>query len=115
MAFESNQTEWLDAWTETSSHMFDSVVAANRAAVAAFGIDPPGDDTASIEPGAEREEWHAETDAETPAELSVGDRFAFTKTVSDEDVHRFAVASGDTVVPNAALTNRPAATPANAT
>jgi PAS domain S-box-containing protein len=31
-------------WTETSARMFDSVMASNRAAFAAFGVDPSDDD-----------------------------------------------------------------------
>ena len=103
----------LDTWTETSSHMFESVVAANRAAFAAFGVEPPessldgsnGEEATPgegapgierIEPAADLPEWQAETTAETPEELSVGDRFEFTKTISEVDVRGFAVASGDT-------------------
>ena len=96
----------LDTWAETSTHMFESVVAANRAAFAAFGVETPGGnggtpgdelhDIEQIEPAADLPEWQAETTAETPEELSVGDRFEFTKTISEADVRGFAVASGDT-------------------
>jgi len=100
MSSESSRSGLLDTWTETSAHVFDSVVAANRAAFAAFGVDPPEEGdvavTERIAPAKDLPEWHAETTAEEPGELNVGDRFAFTKTVSDEDVRRFAAASGDT-------------------
>ena len=59
----------LDTWTETSSHVFDSVVAANRAAFAAFGVRP---------------DEHG-TGVETTERIE-----------ADEDVTAFAAASGDT-------------------
>jgi 3-hydroxybutyryl-CoA dehydratase len=109
MSSHSDRSALLDTWAETSAHVFDSVVAANRAAFAAFGVEPTDDDGSvgstetddcvpidHIEPDSDLPEWHAETTAETPAELSVGDRFEFTKTITDEDVRGFAVASGDT-------------------
>jgi len=88
--------------------MFESVVAANKAAFAAWGVDAPamGVENGSTEaevppveriaPAKDLEEWHTESTAETPDELAVGDRFEFTKTISDEDVRQFAAASGDT-------------------
>jgi acyl dehydratase len=103
----------LDTWTETSSHVFDSVVAANRAAFAALGVESPdtggegdgtGDDagdsdvppTERIEAGEDLEEWRSQSDAGETGELSVGDSFEFTKTITEEDITRFAAASGDT-------------------
>jgi acyl dehydratase len=94
MTTEANRSALLDAWTETSSHVFDSVVAANRAAFAAFGI-ANGDKT-EIEAATDLPEWHVERTAETADALSVGDRFEFTKTITDEDIRSFAAASGDT-------------------
>ena len=41
MSSESSRSALLDTWTETSSIMFDSMMAANRAAFAAFGLDHP--------------------------------------------------------------------------
>ena len=100
MSSDFHRNALLDTWTQTSSHVFNSVMAANRAAFAAFGVDPTDDKavvpTDRIEPDADLPEWHAETTAETPEDLSVGDRFEFTKTITDEDVHGFAAASGDT-------------------
>ena len=108
MSSESPGRSLLDTWTESSSHMFESVVAANKAAFAAWGVDAPemkmenGSEEVEvppverIAPAKDLEEWHAESTAETPAELSVGDRFLFTKTISDHDVRQFAAASGDT-------------------
>ncbi len=97
MSSEPERSALLETWTETSSHVFDSVVAANRAAFAAFGVDADGDDTVErISPAADLPEWHTQLTAETPGELGVGDRFEFTKTITDRDVRRFAAASGDT-------------------
>lgn len=102
MSSESTRSALLDTWTETSAHVFDSVVAANRAAFAAIGVEADGDDRLG-EPPAERieaagdlPEWHAELAASDPRDLSVGDRVSFTKTITSEDVKQFAAASGDT-------------------
>ncbi len=108
MSSESPGRSLLDSWTESSSHMFESVVAANKAAFAAWGVDAPEMETKNgtkevevppverIAPAKDLEEWHAESTAETPDELSVGDRFEFTKTISDQDIRQFAAVSGDT-------------------
>jgi len=98
MSSESSRSALLDTWTETSSRMFESVVAANRAAFAAFGVENDTDQGATerVGPAKDLPEWHSETTAETADGLSVGDRFEFTKTITDDDVHRFAAASGDT-------------------
>jgi len=102
MSSESTRSALLDTWTETSSHVFDSVVAANRAAFAALGVEaaddgsptaPPAD---RIEAAGDLPEWHAEMSADDPSELSVGDRFEFSKTITEENVRNFAAASGDT-------------------
>jgi acyl dehydratase len=80
--------------------MFESVVAANRAALAAFGLDADGTDeretTDRIEADEDLPEWDTETTASAPDDVSVGDRFEFSKTISDGDVREFAAASGDT-------------------
>lgn len=107
-------TLW-DAWSATSSRMFDSVVEANRAALATFGVPGPvgvpngdgtvpdarasnSDDPPRVEDriGADDDlpEWDVEVEADP--RLSVGDAVRFTKTLSEADVERFAAASGDT-------------------
>jgi 3-hydroxybutyryl-CoA dehydratase len=116
MSSQWSRNTWLDAWTETSAQMVESMVAANRATMEALGVAPEegtdpdeaGADQAGatgssdehvaggVEPAGELPDWEVETTAETPAELEVGDRFAFTKTLDDEDVRGFARASGDT-------------------
>jgi len=100
----------FDAWSETSSRMFNSIMEANRAALTAFSVPETvpadtrsgadGDDSGSppaedrLEPAADLSEWATEVDAD--AELTVGDTVRFTKTLSEDDVERFAAASGDT-------------------
>jgi 3-hydroxybutyryl-CoA dehydratase len=99
MSSESQRTALLDTWTETSSHVFDSVVAANRAAFAAFGVEPHENGAATaerIEPDGDLPEWHAEMTAEDRKDLGVGDHFEFTKTITESNVTEFAAASGDT-------------------
>lgn len=102
MSSESHRSTLLDTWTETSTHMFNSVVAANRAAFAAFGVNSSDehsavpDPTDRIEPDEDLPEWHVELSEDHPDRLGVGDRVEFTKTLSDGDVRKFAAASGDT-------------------
>jgi acyl dehydratase len=104
--------------------MFDSVMAANRAAFAAFGVTGAddvavaadevasvnGSGTSTAEEGAEaavsavdsiearetKAEWDVEVTVNDREHMGVGDRAEFSKTISEEDVRRFAVASGDT-------------------
>jgi len=96
---------WLDTWTETSSQVVENVIAANQAAFAAWsgtdsgqtnGAESGTEAVERIEPSEDLPEWHAESTAESPDELSVGDRFEFTKTIRENDVKWFAAASGDT-------------------
>jgi acyl dehydratase len=81
--------------------VFDSVVAANRVAFAAFGVgssvgeeNQSGTETDGIEADGDLSEWH--TEVVDGDEFGVGDRVEFTKTISEEDLRRFAAASGDT-------------------
>jgi len=79
--------------------MFNSVVAANRAAFAAFGVQSDDELPAPaerIEPDEDLPEWHVTISEDHPGNLGVGDRIEFTKTISDDDVRQFAAASGDT-------------------
>jgi len=102
MSSESTRNPLLDTWTETSSHVFNSVVAANRAAFAAFGVRPDEDGDGKAPPAERIEanedlpEWHVELSADHADRLGVGDRVEFTKHVSNNDVKQFAAASGDT-------------------
>jgi acyl dehydratase len=81
--------------------MFNSVVAANRAAFAAFGVQPSdnGDGLETvdrIEADEDLPEWHVELTETDRGRLGVGDRVEFTKTIFEDDIRAFAAASGDT-------------------
>ncbi|MFB6222556.1 MAG: MaoC family dehydratase [Haloarcula sp.] len=79
--------------------MLESTTAATRAAFAAAGVPPtetdPSESAARIEPATTLSDWDVERTVASPELLSVGDRVAFTKTLDDADVHRFAAVSGD--------------------
>lgn len=100
MSSETHRTAFLDTWASTSLQLFESMAAANRAALAAFGVDSEEtdeDDPAErIEPGEDLPEWDADATVDSPGAVSVGERFEFTKTISADDVTGFAAASGDT-------------------
>ena len=101
MSSDSRRNALLDTWTETSSHVFNSVVAANRVAFAAFGVQPSNGDgglktVERIEADEDLPEWHVELTAADRGRLGVGNKVEFTKTISDDDVAAFAAASGDT-------------------
>jgi len=79
--------------------MFNSVVAANRAAFAAFGVNSDDEvptPAERIEPDEDLPEWHVTISEDHPGEMGVGDHIEFTKTISENDVKQFAAASGDT-------------------
>jgi acyl dehydratase len=94
----------FESWVKTSEMFVDSVVAANRATAAAFGVPMAADDTATgdvdtedrLVPDGDLPEWDTETTVESWENVSVGDSVRFTKTVTERDVERFAAASGDT-------------------
>ena len=111
MTSEMRRNRLLDAWTETTTQWVESVVAANRTVMAAFSVAPPeepstgqGDtgaeatdaEATGVGPGGDAPAWETEVTAERRSELETGDRFTFTKTLTDEDVSAFAGASGDT-------------------
>jgi 3-hydroxybutyryl-CoA dehydratase len=92
-----------DYWSRTSTAMFEQMIEVNRAATSAFtrtaspsNSDERGARTEErVDPAGDLPEWDVEraTDGET---LSVGDRVMFSKRITEEDVDRFAAASGDT-------------------
>ncbi|MWG34773.1 MaoC family dehydratase [Halomarina oriensis] len=94
----------FEPWVRTSEFFVDSVVAANRATAAAFGVPVADDDTPTgdtdtedrLVPDGDLPEWDTETTVESWENVSVGDSVRFTKTVTERDVERFAAASGDT-------------------
>ncbi len=88
----------LRAWTRSSSLLFNSMIEANRAAVATLGV-PTARSTSEeerIAPDSVLEEWEVERSLQEAGSLSVGDSVRFSKPLSADDVDRFAVASGDT-------------------
>ncbi len=92
---------WLTTWTEATSQMIEHAVATNAATLSAFGVDPDSETTESnadevVKPAADLPGWETERTATTREALAVGDRFSFTKTITDDDVRSFAAASGDT-------------------
>ena len=92
MSSESKPSTLTDAWVRNSTFFLDSVLAANRATLAAFGVD--GNE--EVVAGEERPEWTVELTEHRRAALSVGDRVEFSKRLTDDDVRAFAAASGDT-------------------
>jgi len=91
----------FETWSETSSWMFTSTMKVNRAVVAAFGVPTNGADDADdpepedrLDPGEDLPEWSVEVAVDD--DPGVGDAVRFTKTLSEDDVDRFAAASGDT-------------------
>lgn len=103
--------ELTDAWVRASGHVLNSVVEANRAALAAFGFagERSDDESAlssespqsaeSLAPESDRRtdpEWIVERSVESLDELGLGDTVEFTKSIDDEDIFAFARASGDT-------------------
>jgi len=85
------------AWFRASRHLLNSVTEANRATLAAFGMDT-GDRAESPIPSLSYREpdWSFERTVDTPEQISLGDSVRFTKTIEDADVRAFAQASGDT-------------------
>ncbi|MFC5971362.1 MaoC family dehydratase [Halomarina salina] len=94
----------FDTWMRTSELFVDSVVAANRATAAAFGVPMAenGSETGDVdtedrlEADEDLAEWETETTVHSRENLGVGDSVQFTKTITERDVERFAAASGDT-------------------
>jgi acyl dehydratase len=73
-------------------------MAANRAAFAAFGVGSRNNGTEgnAIEGGQDLSGWDFTTTVEDRADIGVGDRIEFSKVISNDDIKRFATASGDT-------------------
>lgn len=94
MRSDSPSTSMTDAWIRSSSYFLDSVLAANRATLAALGGQST--DTDGVLGGEERPEWDVELTEHRRDALSVGDSIRFSKRLTDDDVRAFAEASGDT-------------------
>jgi len=98
----------FDVWSRASTRAFENYMAANRAAMAAMGVsteEGDGVDAVAARENGQGEQpvsadatlpgWEVELDA-GPDGLQVGDSVRFSKTLSAEDVERFAAVSGDT-------------------
>lgn len=84
-------------WRKASERAFESLLAANRAAIAAVGLsdderEPPEANSVAYN----ARSWEPDRSIESPRTTTVGDRVEFTKTISAADVEAFANASGDT-------------------
>jgi acyl dehydratase len=98
------RTPLFDTWMRTSELFVDSIVAANRATAAAFGVSTeengrlPGDGDTEDRLVADEDlpEWDTERSVGSQEDVTVGDYVRFAKTISERDVERFAAASGDT-------------------
>ncbi|RRJ31172.1 MaoC family dehydratase [Halocatena pleomorpha] len=88
----------LRAWTRSSSLLFNSMIEANRAAVATLGVPTVGStpEKDQIEPDSVLDEWDVERSLQQDESLSVGDSVQFSKPLSADDVDQFAAVSGDT-------------------
>lgn len=88
----------LRTWTRASSHLFNSMIVTNRAAVAAFSDasdqETPAEEYMTSE--STNRAWDLDRSIQREGTLSVGDSIRFSKTLAEADVGRFATASGDT-------------------
>jgi acyl dehydratase len=94
----------FEVWSETSARMFEGAMRANRAAIEAFGATANGasgdgdaadaDAEERIAPAEDLPGW--ETESEVEDQPTVGGVVRFSKALSEDDVDRFAAASGDT-------------------
>lgn len=102
-------THTFRAWNRASDHVVSSMVEANRATLAAFGVpeaasDAPDDPESVLEAGdaddssvrGEHGSWESDRTVDDPAAIGVGDVVTFSKPISEDDVRAFAHASGDT-------------------
>jgi len=87
-----------NTYLKLSTRVLEGIASTNTAAVAATPADGAEDsgpvDTTAVEPDEDHGDW--ESDISASGEITVDDTITFTKTIHDEDVRRFAAASGDT-------------------
>jgi 3-hydroxybutyryl-CoA dehydratase len=85
------------SWGRTVGHLSKSVVEANRAAAAAFGLDTADTERPATDEVAYKErDWSFERTVEHREDVTVGDSVRFTKAVDEADVAGFARITGDT-------------------
>jgi len=98
--------------TDATTHLRTSLIEANRALLTATGLstanrrerpdDGPADTpteqstAATVEPAADLADWEVSLETEDADGITIGTTITFSKTVTDEDVRRFALATGDT-------------------
>jgi len=94
-------TAVADAWMDLTSTVVRSTAAANRAAFSAFVTEDeseadtfPEETVPSV--AGEEPDWTFERSVDRREDIGVGDTVTFSKRLTDEDVHAFARASGDT-------------------
>jgi len=104
------EAEQCSTWFEVTEHVFSSMLMANKAALTSLGMnsgrstsdsgagteEPAEEYEKHVAPDADAENWDVEKTVEERDAIEVGDFVEFTKTLTDEDVKRFATASGDT-------------------
>jgi acyl dehydratase len=94
-------TSVADAWMDLTSTVVRSTAAANRAALSAFVAEDDDVETDYPDSNApsvvgEDPDWTFERSVDQREDIGVGDTVTFSKRLTDEDVHAFARASGDT-------------------
>ncbi|MFB6162720.1 MAG: acyl dehydratase [Halococcoides sp.] len=89
MPCESGRNTALESWAATSAQVVDSVMAANRAAFVAMGVD-----TSDRTDDFDRSEWTVDRSVEEPP-LAVGDRISVSKPLLRGDLERYAISTGD--------------------
>ncbi|MDY7083218.1 MAG: MaoC family dehydratase [Halobacteria archaeon] len=76
--------------------MLNSFYNANKATLAAFGVPTENHENVVANLEEAEEDWESKTTVKGPGEVEVGDVVEFSKTITEGDVNRFALASGDT-------------------
>lgn len=94
---DSERSEGYPAWLDAYRNVFSSMLRANKAALTMMGFKPATSSSPSHN-GKETvdEGWEVERTVDEREEIQVGDTVEFTKALTDEDIRRFAAASGDT-------------------
>ena len=86
-----------DAWLTATEHTMDSILAANRATIAALGLsDDPARDTPTASLAYVQSGWSTNQSRQHSDTVTLGDRVEFSKVISEDDIETFAAISGDT-------------------
>lgn len=99
----SESSGMISPWAKLTSSMLKMALKANQAALVSAGIPSVDFNNTTnnkteraVEGGECRKGWEVERSETSPENLGVGDSVKFTKTLTEDDVAHFAVASGDT-------------------